>query len=75
MSVAVASPHEGSDTQTWTIEQVCDYLHCGRSTLLKWIKAGRAPEPSRVGRRLLWDPAAIRALLIPPSSSRATAAP
>jgi excisionase family DNA binding protein len=73
MSVAVAPL--ATEAQTWTIEQVCEYLHCGRSTLMKWIREGRVPGPSQgPGRRKLWDPAAIQALVSPQSSEAATAA-
>lgn len=63
MAVAVVS--SSLDAQTWTFEDVCAFLHCGRSTLNLWIKAGRVPQPRRIGRRLLFDPAAIRALVAP----------
>jgi excisionase family DNA binding protein len=48
----------------WTIEDVAKYLRAGRTTILLWVEQGKVPTPQKVGRRYLWDPAAIRSLVM-----------
>jgi excisionase family DNA binding protein len=47
----------------WTVEDVARYLRIGRTTALLWIDQGRLPKPKKVGRRFLWNPDTIRALM------------
>jgi hypothetical protein len=64
MTVAIeCSPASTPADFPWTTEDVQRYLHISRSTLSAWINEGRIPKPQRIGRRLLWDPSVIRALL------------
>jgi excisionase family DNA binding protein len=63
MAVVTKPPSPDLDAQVWTIEEVCAYLRCARTTLYLWVKIGRVPKPKRVGRRLLWEPAVIRGLV------------
>jgi predicted DNA-binding transcriptional regulator AlpA len=48
---------------SWTVEDVMRYLHIGRSTALLWVQSGRLPRPTKIGKRFLWAPATIRALV------------
>jgi predicted DNA-binding transcriptional regulator AlpA len=51
--------------EEWTTVEVLAHLASqGRpiapDTLYAYVKRGQAPEPRRVGRTLVWDPAVIR---------------
>jgi predicted DNA-binding transcriptional regulator AlpA len=43
--------------------EVCALCRATRPTLRHWRRAGLIPEPVKIGRKLLWSAAAIRAHL------------
>ena len=58
-----STPTTATSDQTWTVADVCSFLHISRSTASIRLRTGRLPQPARLGHRLLWDPQAVRALV------------
>jgi hypothetical protein len=46
-----------------TAEQIAELLHCCPQTVRNWSKRGILPPPIVLGRRKLWDAAAVRSVL------------
>jgi hypothetical protein len=72
---AVAEPILPVDT-LWTIDDVCRFFRVrNRATVKRWIKAGRIPQPLRIGNAPLWNPDAVRAAAGQTQSDYATETP
>lgn len=45
------------------LPQVAEALGCGKSTVWKWVKDGRIPEPKKMGRITVWRESEIQKII------------
>jgi len=62
-SVPEPAPIKTEIEAAWTRGDVARYLRVSQATVMLWLEQGRLPKPRKIGRRLLWDPRAVRALV------------
>lgn len=54
-------------------DRECSALYgCGQSTWWRWLKKGLVPQPIRIGRRTLWELAALEQHIAELSAQRTT---
>jgi excisionase family DNA binding protein len=50
-----------------TVEELAEACHVVGKTIRQWVKAGKLPEPTKIGRRLLWQRSRVEKLLQTPT--------
>ena len=46
-----------------SLKEVMSVLDISKQCVYNWIKDGKLPQPTRIGRRLYWSPDAIKSML------------
>lgn len=49
--------------KTLTKDDICSIFHIAPRTVEHWVKIGKLPQPTKVGRRALWDAAEIQLII------------